>query len=56
MTKSNAKKKKWDDNDVDGDIKQPRLEAAIIDELRKTYANGNWKKLLRQSTMGECKK
>ena len=41
MTKSNAKKKKRDDNDVDGDIKQPRLEAAIIGELRKTYANGN---------------
>ena len=41
------RKEKLDDYDVDGDIKRPRREAAIIGELRRRYANRNWNKLLR---------
>ena len=48
------RKEKSDDNDVDGDIKRHRQEAAIIGELRRRYANRNWNKLLRHSTVGEC--
>ena len=33
------RKEKSDDNDVDGDIKQRRREAAIIGEIRRRYAN-----------------
>ena len=35
------RKEKSDDNDVDGDIKRPRQEAAIIGELRRRYADRN---------------
>ena len=35
------RKEKSDDNDVDGDIKRHRQEAAIIGELRRRYANRN---------------
>ena len=33
------RKEKSDDNDVDGDIKRPRREAAIIGELKRRYAD-----------------
>ena len=48
------RKEKSDDYDGDGDIKRPRREEAIIGELRRRYANGNWNTLLRHSTVGEC--
>ena len=35
------RKEKSDDNDVYGDIKRPRQEAAIIGELRRRYADRN---------------
>ena len=35
------RKEKSDDNDVNGDIKRPRQEAAIIGELRRRYADRN---------------
>ena len=46
------RKEKSDGNDADGDIKRPRRETAIIGKLKRRYANGNWNKLLRHSTVG----